>query len=89
MDCSLPGSYGHADSPGKNTGVRCHALLQGIFLTQGSKSRLLYLLHCRQILHILSHQGSLYGLESQKHVTRGEQSSGEIGKEKDRFLEMA
>ena len=22
------------DSPGKNTGVRCHALLQGIFLTQ-------------------------------------------------------
>jgi len=25
------------DSPGKNTGVGCHALLQGIFLTQGSK----------------------------------------------------
>ena len=24
------------DSPGKNTGVGCHALLQGIFLTQGS-----------------------------------------------------
>ena len=23
------------DSPGKNTGVGCHALLQGIFLTQG------------------------------------------------------
>ena len=33
------------DSPGKNTGVGCHALLQGIFLTQGSKlcpSRLLH-----------------------------------------------
>ena len=23
-------------SPGKNTGVGCHSLLQGIFLTQGS-----------------------------------------------------
>ena len=33
------------DSPGKNTGVGCHALLQGIFLTQGSKLHLLCLLH--------------------------------------------
>ena len=31
MDCSLPGSSVHGDSPGKNTGVGCHALLQGIF----------------------------------------------------------
>ena len=30
------------DSPGKNTGVGCHALLQGIFLTQGSNPRLLH-----------------------------------------------
>ena len=29
------------DSPSKNTGVRCHALLQGIFLIQGSKLRLM------------------------------------------------
>ena len=29
------------DSPGKNTRVGCHALLQGIFLTQGSKPCLL------------------------------------------------
>ena len=29
------------DSPGKNTGVGCHSLLQGIFLTQGSKLGLL------------------------------------------------
>ena len=43
------------DSPGKNTGVGCHSLLQGIFLTQGSN---LGLLHCRQILYSLSHQGS-------------------------------
>ena len=43
------------DSPGKNTGVRCHFLLQGIFLTQGSNPGLL---HCRQIIYHLSHQGS-------------------------------
>ena len=46
------------DSPGKNTGVGCHALLQGIFPTQGSIPGLL---HCRWILHHLSHQGSLVG----------------------------
>ena len=33
------------DSPGKNTGVGCHFLLQGIFPTQGSNPRLLCLLH--------------------------------------------
>ena len=36
------------DSPGKNTGVGCHFLLQGIFSTQGSKSGLL---HCRYFLY--------------------------------------
>ena len=35
------------DSPGKNTGVGCHFLLQGIFQTQGSNPGLL---HCRQML---------------------------------------
>ena len=39
------------DSPGKNTGVGCHFLLQGIFLTQGSNVRLSCLLHCRRILY--------------------------------------
>ena len=39
------------DLPGKNTGVSCHALLHGIFPTQGSNPHLLRLLHCRQILH--------------------------------------
>ena len=39
---------------GKNTGVGCHSFLQGIFPTQGSN---LGLLHCRQILYLLSHQG--------------------------------
>ena len=31
MDCSPPTSSVHRDSPGKNNGVGCHALLQGIF----------------------------------------------------------
>ena len=39
------------ESLGKKTGVGCHALLQGIFLTQGSKTRLLQLLHFGQILY--------------------------------------
>ena len=38
-------------SQGKNTGMGCHFLLQGIFLTQGWKLPLLYLLPCRQILY--------------------------------------
>ena len=42
------------NSPGKNTGVDCCALLQGIFLTQGLNSGLP---HCRQIFYHLSHQG--------------------------------
>ena len=42
-------------SPGENTGVGCHFLLWGIFLTQGSK---LDLLHRGQILYHPSHQGS-------------------------------
>ena len=43
------------NSPGKNTGVGCHSLLHGIFLTQESNPGLL---HSRQILYHLSHQGS-------------------------------
>ena len=42
------------NSPGKNTGLGCHSLLQGIFLTQGLN---LGLRHCTQILNQLSHQG--------------------------------
>ena len=53
MGCSLPGSSVHGDSPGKNTGVGCHALLQGIFPTQGSNPSLL---RWRRILYHLSHQ---------------------------------
>ena len=39
------------DFPGKNTGVGCHSLLQGIFQTQGLN---LGLLHCSQILNHLT-----------------------------------
>ena len=46
MDCSLPGSSVYGGSPGKNTGVGCGALLQGIFPIQESNPGLL---HCRQI----------------------------------------
>ena len=60
MDCSLPGSSVHGDYPGKNTGVGCHALLQGIFPTQGLNPGLP---HCRLILYQLSHQGSPWTLE--------------------------
>ena len=45
----------HEVSPGKNPGVACHALLQGIFSTQGLN---LCLPRCRRILYHLSHQGS-------------------------------
>jgi len=60
MDCKPPGSSVHGDSPGKNTGVGCHALLQGIFLTQGWSPGLP---HWRHILYHLSHQGSPRRLE--------------------------
>ena len=46
-NCSPPGSSVHGESPGKNTGVGCHAFLQGIFPTQGSNPGLP---DCRRIL---------------------------------------
>ena len=56
MDCSPPGSSVHGDSPGKNTGVSSHALLQGIFSAQRLNPGLL---HCRWILYCLSRQLAL------------------------------
>ena len=55
MDCSSPGSSVHGDSPVKNTGVGCHALLQEVFPAKGLNPGLP---HCRQILYQLSYQGS-------------------------------
>ena len=53
------------DSPSKNTGVGCHALLQGIFLTQGLN---LHLLHCRQILYHWATGESQDGVEMVKSI---------------------
>ena len=55
-----PGTSVHGDYSGKNTGVGCHTLLQGIFPIQGSN---LGLPNCRQILWHLSHEGSSRILE--------------------------
>ena len=55
MDYSPPGSSVPGDSPGKNTGVGCHALLQGFFLTQQSNWGLP---HCRWILYQMSYPGN-------------------------------
>ena len=66
MDCSLPVKLLCPwDSPGKNTGVVFHSLLQGIFPTQGSNPGLL---HCRQILYHLSHQRRQVNLEYSKKI---------------------
>ena len=48
------------DFPDKNTGVSCHFLLQGTFLTQGSNLRLLCLLQWQADSLPLNHQGSSY-----------------------------
>ena len=61
MDSSLPGSSVH-HIPGKNTGVGCHSLLQGIFPTLGLNPGLP---HCRQTLYRLSHQGSTISKKKQ------------------------
>ena len=54
--------YSPWNSPGQNTRVGSHSLLQGIFPTQGLKRGLP---HCRQILYQLSHKGSPRILEWQ------------------------
>ena len=48
MDYSPPGSSVYGYSLGKDTGLSCHALLQGIFPTQGLNPALP---HCRRILY--------------------------------------
>ena len=59
VDCGPPGSSVHGDSPGWNTRMGCHVLLQGIFPTQESNPGLP---HCRRILYHLRHQGSPWRL---------------------------
>ena len=75
------------NSPGKNTGVGCHALLQRIFPTKGLNQHHLCLLHCRWILYPLTHLGSpllcisvVYSISllSSIHYTEGLQSGGHL-----------
>ena len=47
------------DSPGKNTGVGCHALFRGIFPTQGSNRCLLLLLHWQECYHSCNQRGTV------------------------------
>ena len=61
-------------SPGKNIGVGSHVFLQEIFLTQGLNPGLL---HCRQILYYLSHQGSPENQKKQKKTTSNSKMSTE------------
>ena len=72
MDCSLPGLLCLWDSPGKNTGVGRHFLLQGIFPTQESNPGLQ---HCRQILYRLGWRG---GYKNKKANRTGWTKSGMI-----------
>ena len=56
MNCSPPSSFVHRILQARTLQrMSSHSLLQGIFLTQGSNPGLL---HCRQILYHLRHQGN-------------------------------
>ena len=57
---ATPWTMQSMDSPGQNTGVGSHSLLQGIFPIQGSNP---CLWHCKWILYHLGHEGSLRILE--------------------------
>ena len=57
------GLYTPWNSPGQNTRVDSHSLLQGIFSTQGLNPGLP---HCRRILYPLSHQGSPFSSKGEK-----------------------
>ena len=57
------------DFPGKTTGVGCHSLLQGIFLTQVSNPGLL---HFRWILYHLSYrETSVIIIKKNDHLLSG------------------
>jgi len=68
LHCSPPGPSVHGDSPGKNTGVGCHVLLQGIFPTQGLNPGLP---NCSQIVYHLSYQRStIFSFNAHKNLLR-------------------
>ena len=74
VDCNPHRPLCPQDSPDKNTGVGCPALLQGIFLTQGSNPRLLIVLHWQagslptEPLYIMGFPGGSHSKESACNV---------------------
>ena len=70
-------------SPGKDTGVGCHALLQGIFPIQVWNLHLLCLLHCRQILYCwATREAHILYLKNTKRNSQTEGTWFESGTEK-------
>ena len=63
MDCSPPGSSVHGIFPGKNTGVGCHGLLQGIFLAQGHERSTKNQINNTTLLHAGKGVGAHVGVE--------------------------
>ena len=68
------------DFPGKNIGLGSHALLQGIFPTQGSNLHLLWLLHCRQIPYHWATKNKQTKKDIINKCLSGQASVGERGK---------
>ena len=65
MDCNPAVFTIHGNSPGKNTGVGFHVLLQGIFPTQELDPGLP---HCRRLLYYVSRQGTAGLPPALKHL---------------------
>ena len=64
------------DSAGKNTGVGCHAFLQGFFFTQGWNLHLLCPLHWRQIPYRWAVREALWTWHSHKQPLHGPDRPG-------------
>ena len=79
MDCSLPGPSVHGILQARILEC-CHALLQGIFPTQGSNPCLLWLLHCRQIPYHWATKNKQTKRDIINKCLSGQASVGERGK---------
>ena len=69
VDCSPPGSSVRGISQARILEWVAIFLFQGVFPTQGSNPHLLSLLHCRQILSLLSHQGKPIKSHANSYIT--------------------
>ena len=66
------------DSPGKNTWVSCHTLLQGIFPTQGSNLGLPHFLHCGWILYHWATEEAPRKLAKKSKLMCGQKRNAEL-----------